>query len=301
MIESAPGVWTRSITLPSRAYVEYAFLVDGERALDPSNPRTTPNGLGDTNNFLYMPGAGPTALARRIPGVPCGVVRREIIEVGDLIVGRKRAVYWYHPPVAEPCPLLVVFDGGDYLRRAHLDVIVDNLIAQGRIRPIALAMVDNSRAARFIEYACSEATVDFLASIVLPLARQRLNVIDVGESPGAYGVMGASMGGLMALYTALRAPGIFGRVLSQSGAFNIMGHDMVVFDLIRCVKPKPIQVWMDAGKLEELLACNRRLRRLLKSAGYDVAYREYGGGHNYPAWRDDLPRGLTWLFGTQGA
>jgi len=27
-----------------------------------------------------------------------------------------------------------------------------------------------------------------------------------------------------------------------------------------------------------------------------VRYREYSGGHNYPAWREDVWRGLEWLF-----
>jgi enterochelin esterase family protein len=30
---------------------------------------------------------------------------------------------------------------------------------------------------------------------------------------------------------------------------------------------------------------------------YEVFYREFSAGHNYPAWRDDLPAGLEYLFG----
>jgi len=43
---------------------------------------------------------------------------------------------------------------------------------------------------------------------------------------------------------------------------------------------------------------NRRMAALLKQKKYNVTYREFSGGHNYTAWRDDLPRGLEVMFGS---
>lgn len=57
---------------------------------------------------------------------------------------------------------------------------------------------------------------------------------------------------------------------------------------------------MDVGIYEELADCNRRMRDLLKQRGYRFGYREYSGGHNYPAWRDDVSRGLEFLFPPEG-
>ena len=286
LTEAAPRVWTRTLDLPRDAYIEYAFVKGDKRVPDPFNARLTPNGFGDANHFFYMPDATPTPLARHV------------VENEWLVVGGRRAVYLYQPPVDEPCPLLVVLDGQDYLRRAKLPTLVDNLIAQKRIRPIALAMPANHRQARVIEYGCSDSTLAFLLYVVLPLAREHLNLIDIEAYPGAHGVLGASMGGLAALYFGLRAPHVFGKVLSQSGAFNAIGHDFVVFDLIRDGPARPIRTWMDAGKFEWLLECNRRMRDLMTSKGYLVEYREYSGGHNYPAWRDHVWRGLEHLFAT---
>jgi enterochelin esterase family protein len=53
---------------------------------------------------------------------------------------------------------------------------------------------------------------------------------------------------------------------------------------------------MDCGCFEPLTESNRRMLPVLKEAGHRVQYREYSGGHNYPAWRDDVWRGLQWLF-----
>lgn len=295
----APGLWTHSLTLPRDTYVEYAFQDSrGQRVRDPLNSkRLVPNGFGDFNHFFHMPEAQPTPLARRQRDVPRGLVSRHVVETDELCVGRTRPMFLYAPPTEEPCPLVVVFDGPDFLRRAKLPTLVDNLIAQGRIRPIALAMVANGGPARTVEYACSEATLAFLLHKVLPLARRELNLLDETREPGVHGVLGASLGGLIALYTGLRAPEVFGHVLSQSGAFSVWNRDFVVFDLARRAPSRPLEVWMDCGHFEALAEGNHRMLPVLQHSGHRAEYREYHGGHNYPAWRDDVWRGLEWLFG----
>ena len=294
------AVWTCSLTFPPDAYLEYAYLMNGERLLDPCNPHTTPNGLGKTNQYFYMPAGGPTPFAERDPSVPHGSVNRHVIWTGatDLVVGRQRVVHLYQPPVTDPVPLVVVWDGVDYLRRAHLPVIVDNLIAQGRIRPIALAMIQNAGQARTVEYACSDTTFGFLLQYVLPLARANLNLADPQQ--GNYTVLGASMGGLMALYTGIRLPRIFSNVLSQSGAYGSDEYEPVVYELIRHLPVQPVKIWMGAGVYDftDILAGNRSMLALLQGRGYTVTFRQNNAGHNFPAWRDHVGRGLEWLYGS---
>lgn len=292
---AAPGVWTCALRFPRNAYIEYGYLLNGRHVPDPLNPHVVSNGFSGHNHFFYMPESAPTLLAQRRRGGWRGTVTRHVVNAEQLVVGGRRAVHLYRPAVPEACPLLVVFDGNDYLRRAQLVTLVDNLIAEGRIRPLALALVENHKRGRLIEYACSDATLGFLLFNVLPLARAELDLLDPKESPGAYGVLGASMGGLMALYAGVRLPHIFGNVLSQSGAFR---DDFVLCDLIRACETMPIRVWMDVGKYEWLLTSNQRTYRLLLDKGYDVTYQEFNGGHNYVAWRDDVWRGLVRLFGS---
>jgi enterochelin esterase family protein len=296
--KSGRNVWIYSRQFPRNAYLEYAFQYpqSGERPRDPFNPRTVSNGLGKSNHFFYMPSAAPTELIRRRSEIPHGQVTRHMVPTHELAAGARRAVYLYQPPTGAPSPLVVVFDGLDYLRRGKLPQIVDNLIAQERIRPVALAMVANGGEARTIEYACSEATLGFLGYSVLPLARQELNLLDPGDAPGAFGVLGASLGGLMALYAGLRIPDVFGHILSQSGAFRTDEHEFVVLDLIRYGPCLPVKIWMEVGKYEGLLSTNQDAHALLLERGYQTSYREYPGGHNYTSWRDELWRGLEHLF-----
>jgi len=292
------SVWSCSLTLPRDAYIEYAFYnpVTRERFLDPLNPHTVNNGMGGRNNFFYMPETTPSPFAVRRADVHVGLLSSRRVETKWLRDDHEREIYLYRPPAKGPFPLLVVYDGQDYLQRAKLNTIVDNLIADKRIQPVGMVFLPHAGRWRNVEYACSDATLLWLDQVILPLARKRLNLLDIEKHPGAYGVLGASLSGTMSLYTGLRMPGIFGRVLSQSGAFMIERLDFAAVDLVKHGQARAINIWMDVGRLDELLEDNRGMHRLLKEKGYQVTYREFTAGHCYTAWRDDIWRGLEILF-----
>ncbi|HNE04380.1 MAG TPA: alpha/beta hydrolase-fold protein, partial [Anaerolineales bacterium] len=99
------------------------------------------------------------------------------------------------------------------------------------------------------------------------------------------------------VYTGLRMPDIFSRVLCQSGVFELEGRDFSAVDLIRARKAQELNLWMDIGEYDSLLEDNRRMQPIFREHGYDVNYHEFSGGHNYTCWRDDVSHGLELLFG----
>jgi enterochelin esterase-like enzyme len=288
-----PNHWALSLDFSPGAYLEYAYLLDGERQLDPLNPRKARTDFDSVNNYFYLPPGAPTPLARKMPQVPHGQVRSYWIDASSLESGARRKVYLYRPDANGPYPLVVVYDGAQYLQRARLATQVDNLIAQRRIRPIAMAFLTNGATRREIEYACSDATLDFTLNSVFPLASQELEILAPDKVDGAYGVIGASMGGLMALYTGLRLVHIFGHVLSQSGAF-LPGS--VIYDLVDCRASQALKIWLDVGQYESLLEMNREMHTRLANQHCQVVFEQYPGGHNYIAWRNQVWRGLEYLF-----
>jgi enterochelin esterase-like enzyme len=291
-------IWSCSLSVPRDAYIEYAFYdpISQEKFLDPLNSHTVSNGVGSRNNFFYMPETMPSPFSMRRAEVRSGTLTRHHVDAGFLQDDGERDIYLYKPPSSKPVPLLVVYDGYDYLHRARLATIVDNLIADRRVRPIALAFLQNGRSRRNVEYLCSDATVHWLDREVLPLAREHLRLINIEEHPGTYGVLGASAGGLMSMYTGFRMPEIFGKVICQSGVFGLDGRDFAVVDLVRYGHARDLKIWMDIGTLDELLEDNRRMIALLNEKQYNVTYREFATGHNYTAWRDNLWRALEAMF-----
>ena len=297
---SASGrpVWSCSLSVPRDAYVEYAFYDPEieERVFDPLNARTVSNGFGHRNHFFYMPEAMPTPFSMRRADVRTGTLTRHRVDTGFLQDDGERDVYLYKPPVSGSVPLLVVYDGNDYLQRGKLATIVDNLVAGRRIRPIAMAFLQNAKSRRNVEYLCSDATLMWLDHEVLPLARSHLRLLNIQHHPGAYGILGASASGLMSMYTGLRMPEIFGNVLCQAGVYSWGQRDFAVMDLVRHSQARNIKIWMDVGTLDELLEDNRRMVALLDKRQYNVRYHEFSAGHNYTAWRDNIWRGLEEMF-----
>jgi enterochelin esterase family protein len=296
------NVWAVTLTLPPDAYMEYIFTSDPDdddaRLLDPLNPLQVSNGIGKVNNYFLMPECHDPNLDQFISGLPQGRVTRHAISSESLVLGMRRDVWLYHPPTKEPVPLLVVLDGRDYMRLADITQMVANMIGLNLIRPIALALIDNAKQGRFVEYNASEAAVMMINTFVIPLAYAHLKLIDTDHQPGVWGILGASMGGTQALYTALRQPQIFGKVIGQSGAYNLQinGIDSIVMKLVKDASRKDLKLWLDCGIYDTLLDQNRALHTLLTARGYDVTYREYNAGHNYSAWSMSLPEALKTLF-----
>ena len=246
--------------------------------------------------------------------VPRGVVTEHRLEHYDWAIGRRRRL-WIHRPAgyqARDLPLLVVLDGNDYLR-ARMDRLNDALIAAGRMAPVVTAFVANAGRDRMVEYACSEMTLGFLVGFVLPTVQRELGIEvdderDAAERRAAHGrsdgdvargpvtILGASAGGLMAMHAGLRLPGVFGQVIAQSGAWELDGHELVPFDLVRDGPVRPIRIWMDAGRYEWLFDGNERMAALLRERGYDVTYRRFSGGHNWTSWLEELVVALPAAF-----
>ena len=89
----------------------------------------------------------------------------------------------------------------------------------------------------------------------------------------------------MSVFTALQLPQVFGRALSQSGAFVEWGHEPVIMQIVRHFPRPQVRLWLDCGCLDSLLDANRAMRALL-------VYQKNGGAHNFTTWRDSCAHGL---------
>ena len=159
---------------------------------------------------------------------------------------------------------------------------------------------------RLGEYADDERHARFLADDLVPYLERRL---PLDGRPQARCVMGASFGAVASLAAAWRRPGLFGRLLLQSGSFAFTdigdrNHRGPLFDPVVAfmnhfrAEPRAVaeRVFVSCGTYESLIYENRSLVPLLQSTGMDVRYVEARDGHNWENWRDRLREGLSWLF-----
>jgi enterochelin esterase-like enzyme len=286
--EGAAGLWCAHLTLPLDGYFEYSYRSDVTRQLDPLNPRVSED-MGDPTNYFAMPAWQEPSLIAVAPDVPRGTTSQHVM-------AGNRVVRLYRPPASGRSPLVVVLDGAYFFHSARITEVVDNLIHQQRIRPIALAMISQTAEGRLAEYDCSEATLSFLVDDLLPLAGEHL---DLTDAPGAHGVLGTCLAGAMALYAGLRRSDVFGHVLCQAGPFHDQAERRwrTLLDLICQAEVKPLKIWMDCGIYDHVISANREMSAALRSRGYDIDYREFHGGHNHTSWRGDYWRGIEALYG----
>jgi enterochelin esterase family protein len=109
-------------------------------------------------------------------------------------------------------------------------------------------------------------------------------------------LMGASLGGVISAWTALKYPALFGHVLGQSSAFQI--DDEKVIGALARLKggSNPFVFYLDVGTMEPLVDVNRRVRIMLASKGLPVFYKEGDSGHNWTSWRDRLANAYLVLW-----
>jgi enterochelin esterase family protein len=196
-----------------------------------------------------------------------------------------------------------VHDGVDYVNFAALKVVLDNLIQALEIPPLLAALIQSPD--RLREYGADDRHARFLGTELLPFMAANYPLID---EPRARGIMGASFGGVASLHAAWRNPGLFGRLLLQSGsfAFSDFGRHQrgPVFDPVaefmnefREQPGVPAQrIYLSCGIYESLIYENRSLVPRLQEQGIDVRFEEARDAHNWENWRDRLRNGLSWLF-----
>ncbi len=293
------GVWTYHLEVPPQTYIQYAYFADPDdpttRLIDPFNLHPVSNGFGRFNNSFATVDY-PSSYLPPHDAPLVGTLGLYEISHPYMLIGEKRQLWLYQPPTCQPVPLILAFDGQDAVHRGRLVRLVDKLIQKGQMQPVALACLAHAEAHRVPEYTLSEALLRVIVESVLPLAQRTLHLT---TAPSAHAVMGQSMGGVMALYTALRLPHLFGTVISQSGAFQAPLDTPPIEMLLRLLwrQAAPLRIWLDVGRYEWLFTKNEAIQAELAEAGHDVIYRVYNSGHNWVAWRTILYDALTTLYG----
>ncbi len=287
------GIFHHTMEFRGPLRVEYKFIVDGQWVVDPFCPNKVDNGIGEQNSFFAVGDFQEPPELEWVPTIPHG--RVEEFDFKSKLLRNSRRVYVYLPPTYETdsahrFPTVYVHDGGEYLTRARLATVLDNLLHSRDIPPLIAVMVDPVNRAR--EYWANEDYGRFTEEELLPYIDDHYRTLARRE---ARGVMGASLGGLISTYLALSRPHLFSKVGGQSSAF-FLEQDKIV-TLVRDLSA-PIAFYFDVGKYEpQFIPAHRRLVPLLEAKDCSCFFQELAGGHNWTSWRAHLKDLLTFLWG----
>src|ERR1041385_5457908 len=145
MTKDDNGVWSVTAGPLSAQLWGYWFLVDGVKALDPGNGETQRDG-SRIDNLLMI--SGPESDPWDFKDVPHGTMHIVWYSSPTLKQARRR-MYVYTPPDYEASqnryPVLYLLHGGGgdedaWVTMGRANVILDNLIAQGKAKPMIVVM-----------------------------------------------------------------------------------------------------------------------------------------------------------------
>ena len=242
----------------------------------------------------------PTGFDKKRNGIPHG--KLEMIEYESKTVGTTRRMQIYTPPgysKDKKYPVLYLLHGigGDeteWQRFAHPDILLDNLIADGKAVPMMIVMPNgrpqkNDRAEGNI-YAAAPAFAAFeqdLLKDVIPAIESRYSVQADREHRA---LAGLSMGGGQSLNFGLAHLDTFAWVGGFSSAPNTKPAEQLVPDPEAASQQLKL-LWLSCGNKDGLIGISQGVHGYLKEKKVPHVWHVDGNGHDATHWRNNL-----WLF-----
>ncbi|HRF92825.1 MAG: alpha/beta hydrolase-fold protein [Bacteroides graminisolvens] len=318
LTENKDGVWEFTTPEPLKPELySYTFLVDGLKITDPSNVYQIRDVASVTNVFII---GGDRADLYKVNKVPHGSVSKVWYHSDVLDLDRRLTVYtpagYETSGKRYPVFYLLHGMGGDENAWSELGrtaQIMDNLIAQGKAKPMIVVMTNGNAA---LEAAPGESSLGFTApSMNLPKTMEGsfetafpevVKFIDktyrTQANKKGRAIAGLSMGGFHSMHISKQYPDMFNYVGLFSAAI-MPGKDVkspIYDDLEGKLKTqfakKPALYWIGIGTTDFLYKANEDYRKLLDEKGYKYTYYETGEGHIWKNWRIYLTEFAPLLF-----
>jgi enterochelin esterase-like enzyme len=304
------GVWTVTTAPLAPDYYGYSFAADGVRLIDPANPLLTPNLLA-TENAVHVP--GPLSLPWELNDVPHGEIHHHFYK--SAVAGDDRDYFVYTPPGYQPAakrtyPVLYLLhgfsdDASGWTAVGHANVILDNLIAQGKAKPMIVVMPLGYGTMEFVHLGWDAWNhgdmrdrnfANFRAALLTEVMPRVENEYRITKDRNARAIAGLSMGGSESLLTGLNNLDKF----SWIGAFSSGGipedfqKDFPALDAN--ANQQLHLLWIACGTEDHLITINRSFREWLKTKGVKATEIETPGMHTWMVWRRNLAEFAPLLF-----
>jgi enterochelin esterase family protein len=310
MQEDDQGVWSVTTEPLAPDYYGYTIIADGVGLFDPSNHAVKPNFLLRASE-LHVP--GPASLPWEIGVVPHGEIHHHFYKSG--VVGDDRDYYVYTPPGydargKQTYPVLYLLhgfsdDASAWTAVGRANVILDNLIAQGKAKPMLVVMplgygapevlLPNSGVWR--DPAITQRNFDKFREALLTEVIPRVeSEYLTAKDRNSRAIAGLSMGGAESLLTGLNTLDKFGWI----GTFSSGGMTEEFDKEFPALDSKSAEqlhlLWIACGMDDRLIDINRKFRGWLASKNIKHADVETPGAHTWMVWRRNLTEFTSLLF-----
>lgn len=303
MKEGADGVWSYTTKpLDGELYL-YNFVVDGQRLEDPSNVYRNRDIATWTNFFVMSTEKGDAGYYYQTHDVPHGTVSKVWYNSPTLKADRRMSVYTpagYEAGKGKyPVLYLLHGSGGDedaWLDLGRAAFILDNLIAEGKAKPMIIVMPNGvfynnaapGEAVNMFQPTMSNSRSDSTKEIEDSFL-DVVNFVDKNyrtiKSADGRAVAGLSMGGRQSCAISRAHPGTFSYIGMFSGVVLAEGDGEAALAAQMAPKVAPKLYWIGVGSEDGVKVNSLKLKEYCESKGYPVEYYESDGGHIWRNWR----------------
>jgi enterochelin esterase-like enzyme len=307
MARDTGGYWIVTTDSISEGFHYYSLIVDGVAVVDPASE--TFYGMGRMASGIEIPFKGDGYYAMK--DVPHGDIR--IKKYFSAVTRSWRQCYIYTPPgydanTGAKYPVLYLLHGGGedergWATQGKTDIILDNLIAEQKAKPMIIVMMDGNfssggpggfgeQALRMFE--------NELKQSVIPFIEKNYRVATDANSRA---LAGLSMGGLQTLHAGVKNSNMFSYlgVFSSGWWANQPALSTPQYEFMKTnastINSNLKQFWISMGGKEDIAwkNCQTMMERF-DEMKIKYTYSEYPGGHTWPVWRNNLYNFAQLLF-----
>ncbi len=287
--KDASGVWHAVIDVNRAGVYRYNFTIDGVSVQDPKSDRVT------ENSALANIGDGKQFYDQR-QDVKHGAVAQRWYYSRTL--GQMRRMHVWTPAgyekSAENLPVLYLIHGGGDNDASWPGVgcagnILDNLLAEGKMRPMIVVMPNGSINTTTLEGEVPLFEKDLVTDII-PYTEANYRVV---ADAAHRAIAGLSMGGMETLETLLNDHEKFDYfwVLSSGWLYNkdtFANYQKLLNNLAPKLGHVKQLAFLMGGEEDIAYKNCKKALKLFDKAGIAYTYDEAPGGHTWYTWRNNL-------------
>lgn len=307
MTKDVDGFWTVTTDTISEGFHYYSLLIDGVALADPASE--TFYGMGRMAAGIEIPSKNGSFYA--LKDVDHGEIRTK--RYYSSVFNSWRRLYVYTPAnydvnTDEKFPVLYLLHGGGedergWSTQGKTDLIMDNLIADGKAKPMLVVMMDGNVGSGGIANFGERTLQQFeneLKRVVIPFVEKNYRA-RTGSNDRA--LAGLSMGGLQTLHAGIRNNDMFSYLgVFSSGWFaNNPTLSDPQYEFMKqnasSINSNVKLFWVAMGGKADIAYNNCQVMLgKFKEMNINYVYSEYPGGHTWPVWRNNLYKFAPLLF-----
>lgn len=318
MIKDSIGIWSVTVGPVQPDIYPYSFKVDGITVMDPANVDFFPNERFKAS-LVDVPGDKP--LTHALKNVPHGTITYEYY---PSIEGSTGQLVVYTPPGyskehTKKYPVYYLISGTtdteeDFFKVGKVNFIMDNMIAEGKAKPMIIVMPYGNPAARIAEQTGESKPDDVmnrdsedaikrlkffetdLITKVIPYVESNYRVIPEGENRA---IGGFSRGGGQTLRSAFNNMGTFAYVCSYASYISPSELESNYSELVNNPTKTNSQLkllWSGIGTEDFLYKGTTEFNKYLLDKNITLKTYETDGGHTWMNVKKYLNQTLPLLF-----